>query len=336
MREISQQRHSRTAGPARRALAGLLATLASFAAGAAPLAYVPNEGSSTVSVIDTASDAVVGEIATGGKPRGFVVGADGTTGFVAEQPDLLGVVDVVGKRMIRSLAICASPDGLGISRNGLLVAVACQGSNQVVFFDVTSQTLAFAVPVRGKNPEHAEFAPDGRFVFVSAEDGQTVDVIDVTRRAQIAQIPVGARPRSIAFSPDSLRAFVAAEGSNELYVIDAVGFKVLARIKVGSDSNGVLMGPNGGRLYVSNGGDGTVSVIDIPTQLVLATIPVRQGPSNMAITPDGRKLYVACGRSGTVSVIDTESNTRLAEIAVGKLPWGVAMGADRRTIAPAR
>jgi len=39
------------------------------------------------------------------------------------------------------------------------------------------------------------FSPDGKLVYASAEDGDTVEVIDVERRAQTAQIKVGPRPR---------------------------------------------------------------------------------------------------------------------------------------------
>ena len=46
--------------------------VAPLAAAAAPFAYVPNEGSGTLSVIDTATDQVVAEIAVGQKPRGTV------------------------------------------------------------------------------------------------------------------------------------------------------------------------------------------------------------------------------------------------------------------------
>ena len=40
-------------------------------AGAAPFAYVPNEESGTISVIDTSTDKVVKEIRAGDKPRGL-------------------------------------------------------------------------------------------------------------------------------------------------------------------------------------------------------------------------------------------------------------------------
>ena len=56
-------------------LAGVM--LSGSVALAAPMAYVPNEKSGTVSVIDTATDTVVAEIKAGSKPRGLAVSADG-------------------------------------------------------------------------------------------------------------------------------------------------------------------------------------------------------------------------------------------------------------------
>src|SRR5260370_39985928 len=60
---------------------------------AAPFAYVPNERSGTVSVIDTANDQVVATIKTGGKPRGIAATPDGRRLYVSDQPSdaLVGV-----------------------------------------------------------------------------------------------------------------------------------------------------------------------------------------------------------------------------------------------------
>ena len=58
-------------------LLAALALLHPAAAAAAPFAYVPNEKGGTVSVIDTATDKVVGEIEAGVKPRGLAVSRDG-------------------------------------------------------------------------------------------------------------------------------------------------------------------------------------------------------------------------------------------------------------------
>jgi YVTN family beta-propeller protein len=50
-----------------------LAGGSTLSAEAAPFAYVTNRNDSTVSVIDTASNAVVGTVAVGGAPTGVAI-----------------------------------------------------------------------------------------------------------------------------------------------------------------------------------------------------------------------------------------------------------------------
>jgi YVTN family beta-propeller protein len=310
--------------------AGMVAVVALASGGqpaqAAPFAYVPNEGSGTLSVIDIATDKVVAEIAAGTKPRGTVVSADGRLAYVSDQPNnRLVLVDLEARKASGQIALGESPEGVGISPDGRWVAAAVEESNDVVFVDTQTKAVAFVVKVSGKNPEHAVFSPDGKQVFVSAEEGEAVNVIDFAKRQDIARIPVGARPRGIAFSPDSTRAYVAAENSDELYVIDTRTLAVAAKVHAGLRSNGVTAHPNGKWIFVSNGGAASVSVIDASSLAVIATVPVGQRPWNMALSPDGSKLYVACGRSGSVTVVDALKHVKLGEIPVGKLPWGVAV-----------
>ena len=84
------------------------------------------------------------------------------------------------------------------------------------------------------------FSPDGRWLLVSAEEAEQVDVIDVAQRRQVASIAVGLRPRGIGFSPDSGRAYVACELVNAVYVIDMASRKV-ADIAVGELPWGVVI-----------------------------------------------------------------------------------------------
>jgi YVTN family beta-propeller protein len=158
--------------------------------------------------------------------------------------------------------------------------------------------------------EHAVFSPDGRWLLVSAENADQVDLIDVGARRQVGSIAVGLRPRGIGFTPDGKRAYVACELAGAVYVLDPAG---------------IAVGPGGRQVYVSNGADGSVMAIDPVRQAVSATIAVGKRPWNMALTPDGSRLYVANGRSDSVSVIDTAGVARVADIPVGQLPWGVVI-----------
>jgi YVTN family beta-propeller protein len=61
---------------AARLLCGLVLCIPFAPAAAAPFAYVPNQGSGSISIIDTATDRVVREIPTGGRPCSIAAGSD--------------------------------------------------------------------------------------------------------------------------------------------------------------------------------------------------------------------------------------------------------------------
>ncbi len=165
-------------------------------------------------------------------PQGTVVSLDGTRACVSNQPNnWLVMIDLAKRQSAGAIALGESPEGVGISPDERWIAAAIEESNEIVSVDTRSNTKSFAVTVRGKKTEHAVFSPDGRVVFVSAEDGEAVDIIDFERRTQVAQVPVGARPRGVGLSPDSALAYVVTENSNALYVIDARSFKILAQLK---------------------------------------------------------------------------------------------------------
>ena len=181
------------------------------------------------------------------------------------------------------------------------------------------------IPVQGRNPEHAVFSPDGRWLLVSAEDAEQVDVIDVGARRQVGSGCGRPAPARHRLFPGRRRAYVACELVGAVYVVDMAARARWrpfppARMPTASPSTRAAS-----RCMSSNGIDGTVMVIDTASNKVTATIPVGKRPWNMALTPDGAKLYVANGRSNSVSVIDTASARKVADIAVGELPWGVVI-----------
>ncbi|HSD61418.1 MAG TPA: beta-propeller fold lactonase family protein, partial [Burkholderiales bacterium] len=149
-----------------RSTALAFALLGAGATFAAPFAYVPNEKSGTLSVIDTATDQVVGEIKAGAKPRGTAVSRDGKRMYVSDQPaNSLDIIDVEKRQMIGKLDLGESPEGVSLSPDGKWVVAAVEISNSIAFVDTATGKKEFSVKVEGKNPEHAVFSPDGKLLF---------------------------------------------------------------------------------------------------------------------------------------------------------------------------
>src|SRR5690242_17508598 len=129
------------------------------AAAAQPMAYVANEKSGTVSVVDTAADKVVAEIATGGKPRGMALSPDGQRLYVSEQSkNALLVVDTSTREVLQEIELGQSPEGIDISPDGRLLAAASEATNAVLLVDTAAGRIAAAINTSGKNPEHAVFS----------------------------------------------------------------------------------------------------------------------------------------------------------------------------------
>src|SRR5205085_8901669 len=139
-----------------------LALACSLQAAAAPFAYVPNEKSGSVSIVDTQDERVAGEIRTGGKPRGIAASPDGATLYISEQESgALQVIDLARRDVRGRIALGPSPEGIALSRDGRWLAAAIEEENAVVLVDLAQGKVAARIRVEGRNPEHTAFSPDG-------------------------------------------------------------------------------------------------------------------------------------------------------------------------------
>src|SRR2546426_12050690 len=78
----------------------------------AGLALVGNENGGTISLIDTARDQVVGEIKTGGKPRGAAIHASRKLAYVSDQPNnALLVIELEQRAVAKKIDLGESPEG---------------------------------------------------------------------------------------------------------------------------------------------------------------------------------------------------------------------------------
>jgi len=330
-------------------LAGRGDTAATAALPAGELAYVTNEDSHELTVIDTRTDSAVASIPVGTRPRGVRIAPDGRTVFVAlsgspkcpptmsdeeceklatdKSKDGVAVVDVATRKVTRVLPGGSDPETFDISRDGSTLFVSNEDAHTASIVDIPSGKVRSTVKV-GREPEGVRLQPDGSVVWITGETDHNLTLIDTNTGKVIGQIDVGKRPRDLAFTPDGSRAYVTSEIGGTVWVIDVPARKVTKVIQLPTDSKpmGVVVSPDAKRVYVANGRGGTVSVIDAATNAVIATTPVGQRPWGIALTPDGRKLYTANGPSNDVSVLDTEKMQVVKKIPAGKIPWGVAIG----------
>jgi PQQ-dependent catabolism-associated beta-propeller protein len=299
-------------------------------------AFVSNEGSGDVSVIDLGTHRVVSTIPVGARPRGIHVGPDGDVVFVAlsdDAPTAESDQDAIAAIAVREGRVTArhrsgtDPEQFALSPDGEELYAANEDAGTASVTDLASGEV-LATLVVGIEPEGVAVSPDGRWVYVTAETSNTVSVIDTRSREVVASFLVDVRPRGVTFSPTRPRAYVTSEISGTLSVIDTGRHEVIASIPLDEGAAkpvGVAVSPDGGRVYVANGHGNSISVVDAEAMRVVAEVPVGRRPWGIAVSADGGRIYTANGGSNDVSVVDAATLRVLHTIAVGDRPWGVTL-----------
>jgi outer membrane autotransporter protein len=291
-------------------------------------AYISNRDSSNVSVIDTATNTVIGSpISVGSRPIGVAVTPDGRFSYVAnELSNTISVIDVATNTVIGSpITVGNSPFGIAATPDAKFAYITNFGSNTVSVINTSTNTVIVPSIVVGSAPVGVCVTPGGTFAYVTNATSNTVSVISTATNTVVGSpIPVGTQPEGIAVSPDGKFVYVANVGSNTVSVINtATNTVVGSPILVGTSPVGVAVSRDGKFVYVANESSNTVSVIDTATNTVVGSpIPVGGGPFGIAITPDGKFAYVGNAGSNTVSVINTATNTVVGSpIPVGTSPF---------------
>jgi YVTN family beta-propeller protein len=318
--------------------------------------YTADQSSNTVSVIDPATNRMLGTIVLG-QPR-----VDGVLGpFDDDQVNV---------------------HGLGFSRDGRLLSVTAVTSNAAMVIDTASNKLVQTTYVR-RAPHEGFISPDGKTLWVAERGVDTVAIIRLgvdDSDDKIRRIQTGRGPSKVVFSPDGRLAYVNHFSENVLVVIDVSSRHIVARIAVparaGSSADEAIS-PDGEELWLGHPANGYVTVID--ARRFLVKVSFETGPRTNHInfvtfgqaayayvtvgdlnltkvylradryndaprqtgqiahtvvgdagtncqphvnwpSPDNTRMYVALQKCDRVDVIDTASNAVIATIQVGQDP----------------
>jgi YVTN family beta-propeller protein len=326
-------------------LAVAFAGIVEGAEGPGYYAFVSNERSGDVTVIDGTSDEVVATFAVGKRPRGIHATPDGkrilvtlsgsprmAPGVDAERApadktaDGLGVIDVPARKLIDRWHVGSDPEQFAISKDGKLAFIANEDDASIVIVDLSSGQARGKVKVSAE-PEGVAVNPANGEVYATCEEKGEVFAISPDQQRVTGKIDVGGRPRSVVFKSDGNRGFIPSEAGGYVTVIDPSSHKSLAKIQLpeGSLPMGSVLSKDGKELYVSTGRGNSVVVIDTVKNEVAGTIAVGNRVWGIALSPDGSKLYTANGASNDVSIVDVKTRKELKRVKAGDGPWGIAI-----------
>ena len=318
--------------------------------------YVADEGSNTVSIIDTTSLKTIGRVPVGQGPHNVQVAPDGKLVWVTNNgepakknektPDAkmsksagmnmdstargaVWAIDTATDKVVARIPVGTHPAHVVVTPDGRHAYVVNGGDNSVSVVDTAAQSVIATIAV-GAGPHGMRISPDGKQAWVANLKGGTVSVIDTESRKQVAEIAVGKGPAQVGFTPDGSMGFVSLSGENRVALINPASRKVIGKVTVGGVPIQLYATPDGKLVLVANQGSpgkpgNTVSFIDVAGMKVAATIKTGAGAHGVVIDREGRRAYVANTCANTVSVIDIGDRKVIATVRVGKGPNGISI-----------
>jgi len=311
-----------------------IATLFLLAAPAhAFIAYVSNEKSNTVSVIDTDTWTVTTTIKVGQRPRGIGLTKDGKSVLVAVgDDDTIEVIDVAKQQVVDTLPSGPDPELFVQDADGKILYVANENDNTVTIIDIARRARLGDVQV-GVEPEGMAISPDGKILINTSETTNMAHFIDTATRQIVANVLVDGRPRYAEFKRDHSELWVSAEIGGTITIIDPtkreatgkINFAIPGLRREAIQPVGIAMTKDGKTAFIALGPANRVAVVDAVTRQVTKYLLVGQRVWHLAFTPDEKYLLTTNGVSNDVSVIDVAAQKVIKTIQVGELPWGIAM-----------
>lgn len=316
----------------------LIANAAAAAPGPQDRVYTADQNSNTVSVINPASNALLGQIKLGNQRPDILsalykgeINVHGL-GFSPDHRTLIAIsngsnsvafIDTATNKVKGIAYIGRSPHEGFFTVDGREVWVVVRGENYISVIDPDTFKETGRIET-ASGPGMVLFHPNGKLAFVVSSFSPEVDVIDVAMRKIVKRIPV-VSPFSpfLQFSPDFKEAWMTHKDAGKVTRIDTDKLEVKGVIDTGAITNhlGFAKTGNGTFAYVTVGGENAVKVYSMDdTPKLAAIIPVGALPHGIWAADDGSRMYVGLENSDAVDVIDTAANKVMARIPVGQAP----------------
>jgi DNA-binding beta-propeller fold protein YncE len=235
--------------------------------------------------------------------------------------DAVDVINTARDRYIDSVSGFTGVAGALVCEARGLVFTSNRGENTVSVFEPGMEGDAFKIPV-GVKPNALAFDP-ARGILIAANvgdpsipDSHTVSIVDLARRARIAEVKVPGRTRWAIYDEARELFFVNIASPARIVVIDARDPSKISREYdiPAAGPHGLDLDPATGRLLCACDA-GVLLSIDPDSGRVLGNVDLSGTPDVIFLHRPSRRLYVAVGEPGVIDVIDIETMCRKEVVA---------------------
>jgi len=308
-------------------------------------AYVTNQLSNSVSVMDIQTKSVIATIAVGSGPQGIAIADNSCPGQPTPSPTpthtptpTTAATPCSTYQVLETLNVLR-PQWLA-ARNGRLVVSSSQ-AGRVYVIDRNQGSTATEIPLTGfANARGEKIAFYGEEAFVPLANlgsNSYLAVIDTANRQLLRYLRTGHDPSAAAFYNSSLyvtRSTCCSDPSPPaVEVLDREIGILHASFDTGLSTVDIALIPSLRRAYAANLASADLSVLDLDTHATIGSIPLPINPKVMTVI--GTTVYVAGnlvggGDNSVIVTVDATTNSIVGSpIAAGLNVGGIASLGNR-------
>jgi DNA-binding beta-propeller fold protein YncE len=236
-----------------------LRVTASVSTGAAPTrvvlsasgdeAYVTNQFTEDVSIIDVARGCAKGTVIVPGDPSGAALSPDGRTLYVATNVDRLCAISVRTRRVMASVPVPLVCSGVAVHPGGRSVYLSTWRAGLILAFDARTLEATQRFEVGGA-PQDLTVSADGLMLY-SANQRGWLDAIHLST-GRVARVELGSAAFSVALSPDEAVLYVGLRVAGRVVQINRSALAVVGSVDVGGRPRRIAFEPGGRCALIAN------------------------------------------------------------------------------------
>ena len=212
-------------------------------------AYVTNQFTEDVAIIDLLQRRRTGAVSVPGHPLGAVLSPDTRTLYVATNVDRLCTISLSARRVVASVPVPLVCSGLGVHPSGRWVYVPTWKAGCIL--EVEARTLRMTRRFQlGGAPQDLALSADGVMLY-SANQRGWLDAIHLTT-GRVTRVRVGSPAFAVALSPDEAVVYVGLRVAGRVVQIDPSTFQVLGSLETGGRPRRIAFEPSGRSALIAN------------------------------------------------------------------------------------
>jgi len=253
----------------------------------------------SVAVVDTAANSVVGTIADLKGVHGIAVAPELNKGFISNgQGNNVTVFDLKTLQKTGEVATGGNPDAICYEPKTQRVFTFNGRSNDTTAIDAKTGAVVATLALGGK-PEFCVADGTGK-LYNNLEDKSELLEIDAAKPAVLRRVKLDPceEPSGLALDVKASLAFSVCS-NKQMAVTDTKAMKVIASPKVGDGPDAAGYDPGAGLAFSSNG-DGTLTIVKKVNGKWDAadTVTTVRGARTMTVDPETHKVYLLAAEYG--------------------------------------